>query len=77
MRKSVLYDYTPEELQKLLDESIGYSEVLKKSGLSPHGNNHKTLKRIIDEYGLSTEKIDENREKIRGKKIKYLLMKLL
>jgi len=62
MNNSVLYNYSPQELQRLLDESNGYCDVLKKSGLSPHGNNNRTLKKLICEYSLSTTEMDKNRK---------------
>lgn len=61
---SILYDYTPTELQQLLDNSDSYSDVLRKAGLNPKGNNPETLKRIIKEYNLSTTKLNENRSKL-------------
>ena len=44
---SLLYNYTPAELQKLLDESNSYSDLLRKLGLNPKGGNPDTLKKII------------------------------
>ena len=58
---SKLYDYTPEQLQKLLDTSYSYANVLSKCGMSERGGNHRTLKRIIKEYGLSKDQLNKNR----------------
>jgi Zn finger protein HypA/HybF involved in hydrogenase expression len=58
---SKLYDYTPAELQKLLDESTGYADVLRKIGLNAKGGNPKTLKKIICEYNLDETTLDKNR----------------
>ena len=51
---SILYKYTPAELQKLLDTSNGYCDLLRKVGLNGHGSNPETLKKIIQEYNLDT-----------------------
>lgn len=45
---SILYKYTPAELQKLLDTSNGYCDLLRKVGLNGHGSNPETLKKLID-----------------------------
>lgn len=58
---SILYNYTPHELQELLDESNGYSDVLRKVGINPKGGNPKTLKKIIEEYNLDITKLNKNR----------------
>ena len=60
---SKLYNYTPTELQKLLDESNSYADLLRKLGMSEHGGNRTTLRKIIDEYNLDLTKICENRNK--------------
>lgn len=60
---SQLYDYTPTELQKLLDESDSYADLLRKLGMSEHGGNRTTLRKIIDKYDLDLTKIRENRNK--------------
>ena len=64
---SQLYNYTPTELQKLLDESNGYSDLLRKIGMNPKGGNPETLKRIIKEYGLDESKLNINRSKLYSK----------
>lgn len=61
---SKLYQFTPSELQQLLDESNGYSDVLRKVGMNPKGSNPNTLKKIIEEYNLNTDKMDANRKKL-------------
>lgn len=64
---SKLYEYTPAELQKLLDESNGYSDVLRKIGMNPKGSNSETLKKIIAEYNLDETKLNENRRNLYSK----------
>lgn len=62
--KSVLYDYTPEELQEMLDTSNGYCDLLRKVGLNGHGRNPETLKKLINEYGLDTTQNSLNRSNL-------------
>ena len=77
---SKLYDYTPTELQKLLDESNSYADLLRKIGMSEHGANRLTLRKIINEYNLDLTKLSNNRQqgnlqalhKIHQKKTKLL-----
>lgn len=59
---SKLYDYTPQELQNLLNESNSYADLLRKLGMSEHGANMTTLRKIIDEYNLDLSIINENRK---------------
>lgn len=62
--KSILYNYTPQELQQLLDTSNSYSDVLLKIGLYSKDANPETLKRVIKEYNLNEEKLNYNRRKL-------------
>ena len=61
---SILYEYTPAELQFLLDTSNSYSDLLKKIGLNPKGGNPETLKKIIKEYNLDETIINVNRSNL-------------
>ena len=61
---SKLYQFIPSELQKLLDESNGYADVLRKVGMNPKGGNTYTLKKIIKELNLNESKMQLNRKKI-------------
>jgi 5-methylcytosine-specific restriction endonuclease McrA len=58
---SKLYDYTPTELQTLLDKSNSYADLLRKVGLNPKGRNPDTLKKIIKEYNLDETMLNKNR----------------
>ena len=60
----VLYNYTPAELQMLLDESDSYSDLLRKIGLNPKGGNPKTLKRVIEKYNLDETRLNANRSRL-------------
>lgn len=59
-RNSVIWSLSKEDLQKLLDESSSYQEVLKKLGFTCF-SSHCILKRRMKEENLSSEKIDLNR----------------
>lgn len=61
---SKLYDYTPTELQKLLDESDSYADVLRTVGLSTTGGNTNTLKKVILKLDLDESKLNENRHNL-------------
>lgn len=65
--KSILYDFTPCELQKLLDTSDSYSDLLRKIGLNPKGSNPKTLHKIIEEYKLDETQLNINRKSLFSK----------
>ena len=69
---SKLYQFTPSELQKLLDESNSYSDLLRKINMNPKGGNHKTLKKIIQEFNLDETQLNINKSiaKITPNKIK-------
>lgn len=62
--RSILYDFTPVELQELLDTSDSYSDLLRKIGLNPKGGNPSTLHKIIDEYELDETQLNNNRKKL-------------
>lgn len=61
--KSFLYEYGVDELQKIVDSSCGYADVLRKVGLCPKGKNPVTLKKVIAEYGIDLTKMDANRKR--------------
>ena len=62
--KSILYSYTPQELQELLDNSNGYADLLRRIGVNPRGGNPDTLKKIIKEYNLDETLLNQNRSNI-------------
>ena len=65
--RSIIYEYTPEELQKLLDISNGYLDVLRKIQINSKGRNVDTLKRIIKEYNLDETQLNINRHNLYSK----------
>lgn len=62
--RSILYDFTPAELQFLLDTSNSYSDLLRRLSMNPKGGNPETLKKIIKEYNLDETKLNENRSNL-------------
>lgn len=61
MSKSKLYNFTPDELQKLLDTNATYISILRIAGINSSSST-VTLKRIIKEYNLDTSKFEDNRK---------------
>ena len=50
---SKLYNFSPEQLQSLLDSRNTYTEILRVAGINSSSSTN-TLKRIIKEYKLDT-----------------------
>lgn len=65
---SKLYDFTADDLQKILDTSNTYIEVLTKCGLTSNSNNYNTLNRLIKKYDLNLDSINANRQKVQATK---------
>ena len=61
MPRSVIYNYTPKELQNLADTSNSYAEILRKIGLATYGTNYRRLKRILKEYKVDETQLRINR----------------
>lgn len=60
MKKSKMYNYSKDELQEILDNSSSYIDAVRKMGMIGT-SNIVTLKRIIGEYNLSTDKLNSNK----------------
>lgn len=73
--ESKIYNYSKEELQDLLNNSNGYSDVLRKIGLNPKGANPETLKRVIQEYDLDITKLNKNRSVLFSENAKRVVLK--
>ncbi len=69
--RSILYDFTPSELQTLLDTSDSYSDILRKIGINPKGGNPRTLHKIISEYDLDETQLNINRRKLYSRNSTY------
>lgn len=59
-----------DQLQKLLDESSSYSDVMRKMGFRDDTGNKRTLKARIDSDHLSIAQLAENRTKFRRDLVK-------
>lgn len=59
---SRLNNFTPEELQSVLDNSTGYVNALRNLGIGGNSSK-KTLLKLIEKYNLSVDKLEQNREK--------------
>ena len=60
---SIINRLSKEELQFILDNSISYSEALRKLGyFSDKGGNYRTLKKRIQEDCLDLTKLNFNRK---------------
>ena len=70
MSKSKIYELGKEKLQKLVDESYSYAEVFEKLEMNKHGNNYKTLNKVIKEFDIDLSKINENRNKFHANTLK-------
>ena len=59
---SILNSYTKEEFERILNESINYTDCLKRLGYnSISGDSIKALKKKIEEYNLSVEHFSNTR----------------
>lgn len=68
--RSKLELLSQQDLQKLLDTSSSYAEVLHKVGLSDNNNNYTTLNKYIAKYNLDLTAINVNRKKLTAYKTK-------
>lgn len=69
MSKSKIYNLSSYELQKLLNKSNSYKEVLEYVGISSSSST-ETLKRIIKEYNLDTSRFKKTKKNILLKLLK-------
>lgn len=53
MRQSKVYDYSEEEFQKIVQESVSMTDCCKRIGLSPNGSNGRNqIKKRCNELGI-------------------------
>jgi hypothetical protein len=52
--------YTEAEVRDAVQNALSYAGALRRLGLRPAGGNHKTLKRHIAHYRVSTDHFDPN-----------------
>src|SRR5689334_21368421 len=53
--------HTAEQVRAAVQSAHSMAEALRKLGLRPAGGNHKTLKKLVERYGISTEHFDPYR----------------
>jgi hypothetical protein len=52
--------YSEAEVREAVENSPSFAEALRRLGLRPAGGNHRTLRKLIDHYGISIEHFDAN-----------------
>lgn len=62
MKRSILYNYTKEELQKIVDKSLSIKDFMRKIGFSSEGANRKTIYRVFKEYEINLTQLEKNRK---------------
>ena len=58
--------FTEQQLRDAAATSLCYSEVLRKLGLRAAGGNHRTVKKYVSQWGLSTAHFDPNAVRARA-----------
>jgi diadenosine tetraphosphatase ApaH/serine/threonine PP2A family protein phosphatase len=58
------YTWTVDQLREAVANSCSFSDTLRKLGLRAAGGNWKTVKRMTEEYGISTEHFDPRKASI-------------
>lgn len=61
-RTSKIWTIKTEDLQKLIDSSATFTEVLRYLGLNEYSGNHRTLNKRIKEDNIGIEKLNNNRK---------------
>ena len=54
--------YEKENFSKIVKQAQSYSDISKMLGISPRGNNYKTFKKYIKEYGLDISHFNNERK---------------
>ena len=52
--------YTEEQVRAAVAESPSLTAALRRLGLRPAGGNHRTLHKLIERYGISTDHFNKN-----------------
>jgi hypothetical protein len=52
--------YTEAEVRDAVENSPSLAEALRRLGLRPAGGNHRTLRKLIERYGISIDHFDPN-----------------
>lgn len=72
-RTSPIWNIDKQELQKMLDSSSSFVQILEHFGLGKYNGNHKTLYKRIKEDNLSLVKINKNRKMMQSKLFSVVL----
>jgi hypothetical protein len=52
--------YTEQDVGRAVAESPSLTAALRRLGLRPAGGNHRTLRKLIERYGISTDHFNKN-----------------
>ena len=52
--------YSEEQIRAAVAESPSLTAALRRLGLRPAGGNHRTLRKLIEQYGISIDHFDKN-----------------
>ena len=72
LTKSRVYNFSKEELQRIVNTSNTMKEVMRKVGLSAEGGNRVTLYRILSEYNTDISLLNSNRKLFLNNQVKNL-----
>ena len=59
-----LYNYTPEEIQQIVNNSNSFKDVLDKVGMRDTGSDYLGLKRFLEENNIDISVLSKNRKKL-------------
>ncbi len=63
------HTYTIDQLREAIKPALCYSDVLRAIGLSTHGSNTETIKKLIDKYQIDTSHFDRIQAYQRNKRV--------
>jgi hypothetical protein len=52
--------YTEEQVRDAVSGAISYADALRRLGLRSAGHNHRSIKRLVEHYGISVDHFDPN-----------------
>lgn len=62
IKRSKLWKYSKEELQAIYDTSSTGLEVLRKCQVNATSGNHRTMKKVVEYYGIDMSVFNNNHE---------------
>lgn len=63
------HKYTVDDVRHSVENALCMTDVLKGLGLSPHGGNDRTIKRLIEEHNIDVSHFNVQQAVRRGKKL--------